>query len=214
MKRLLVVCATLLLPMMALAGQEKLTVCHAEGNGTYHLLEVAERAYETHVRKHGDAGVGEPVPGMEGYVFDANCVPEEACMIACSEEADVEETACLSDNPGAFDDCSLRRDVFFTGCAILECPEFGSPVPLTPLSTTCYTPNLAAQLAKNRYLSFVRLFLGPDHGGVTCQDLRNQFEIVNDNIDRCRAACGFLPCPSKPLGPGAFPGTEACKVVQ
>lgn len=69
----------LILPMAALAGQDKIAVCHVEGNGTYHLIEIADPAYETHIG-HGDADVGETVPGQPGFVFDAECNP---VMVTC-----------------------------------------------------------------------------------------------------------------------------------
>lgn len=78
----------LILPMVALAGQVKVDVCHTEGNGTYHHIEIAEPAYETHIA-HDDAGVGEPVPGQPGFVFDAECNPVEACP--CFTEADIQQ---------------------------------------------------------------------------------------------------------------------------
>ncbi len=70
--------AAALPPATALAGQEKLDVCHLEGDGTFHLIEVAEPAYFNAHMVHGDAPPREPVPGMSGYVFDETCQPTEA----------------------------------------------------------------------------------------------------------------------------------------
>jgi hypothetical protein len=53
---------------------EKVSLCHAEGNGTYHLIDVSQSAEAAH-RAHGDAKVGEPVPGRPDEVFDSNCQP-------------------------------------------------------------------------------------------------------------------------------------------
>jgi len=61
-----------------LAGQTKVDVCHLEGNGEYHLINIAEPAYQTHV-DHGDAKVGEPVPGKGWLVFAEDCSMELAC---------------------------------------------------------------------------------------------------------------------------------------
>jgi hypothetical protein len=47
-------------------------VCHARANGSYQLLHVDAHALSSH-RAHGDGVPGEPVPGREGYWFDANC---------------------------------------------------------------------------------------------------------------------------------------------
>ena len=52
----------------------KLELCHATGNGSYHSIEVSESAEPAH-RAHGDAKVGEPVPGRPTMTFDSNCVP-------------------------------------------------------------------------------------------------------------------------------------------
>lgn len=52
------------------AGQ--VSLCHAEGNGTYHMISVAPDAEAAH-RAHGDGKVGDPVPGRTGAVFGADC---------------------------------------------------------------------------------------------------------------------------------------------
>lgn len=62
----------------ALAGgsnaQARVAVCHVDGKGEYGKITIAEAAYETHVA-HGDGGIGDAVPGMEGYKFDEDCQP-------------------------------------------------------------------------------------------------------------------------------------------
>lgn len=52
----------------------KVSLCHAEGNGTYHLIDVSESAEPAH-RAHGDGKIGDPVPGQPLKTFDANCRP-------------------------------------------------------------------------------------------------------------------------------------------
>jgi hypothetical protein len=52
----------------------KVSLCHAEGNGSYHLIDVSESAEPAH-RAHGDAKIGEPVPGHPTQTFDENCKP-------------------------------------------------------------------------------------------------------------------------------------------
>ncbi len=64
----------LLFPATALAKVTKVDVCHSEGNGTFHLITVAEPAYQAHV-DHGDSAPGGAVPGMDGYSFDDDCEP-------------------------------------------------------------------------------------------------------------------------------------------
>ncbi|HXW07130.1 MAG TPA: hypothetical protein VD833_17985 [Vicinamibacterales bacterium] len=55
-------------------SEGKVELCHKEGNGTYHLIDVSVNAESAH-RAHGDAKVGEPVPGAQNpnQVFDENC---------------------------------------------------------------------------------------------------------------------------------------------
>lgn len=50
----------------------KVTLCHTEGNGTYHLIGISESAEATH-RTHGDGEVGDPVPGRPNMTFDDDC---------------------------------------------------------------------------------------------------------------------------------------------
>lgn len=52
----------------------KVSLCHRTESGTYHLITVGDTAEPAH-RAHGDAKVGEPVPGSTPQVFDANCRP-------------------------------------------------------------------------------------------------------------------------------------------
>ena len=50
----------------------KVQLCHRTGNGSYHLIEVSINAEPAH-RAHGDAKIGEAVPGNAGKVFGAGC---------------------------------------------------------------------------------------------------------------------------------------------
>jgi len=50
----------------------KASLCHRTGNGDYHRIDVSVNAEPAH-RAHGDAKVGEPVPGTQRQLFDANC---------------------------------------------------------------------------------------------------------------------------------------------
>lgn len=51
----------------------KVQLCHRTGNGSYHLIEVSVNAEPAH-RGHGDAKVGEAVPGAAGKTFGTGCV--------------------------------------------------------------------------------------------------------------------------------------------
>ena len=50
----------------------KVQLCHRTGNGSYHMIEVSVSAEPAH-RAHGDAKVGEEVPGSPGRIFTASC---------------------------------------------------------------------------------------------------------------------------------------------
>jgi hypothetical protein len=53
---------------------QKVSICHKEGTGDYHLIDISESAEGAH-RDHGDAKIGEDVPGQPGKTFDSNCRP-------------------------------------------------------------------------------------------------------------------------------------------
>ena len=50
----------------------QVSLCHTEGNGTYHMISVAPDAEPAH-RAHGDGKVGDPVPGRSPMVFGEDC---------------------------------------------------------------------------------------------------------------------------------------------
>jgi hypothetical protein len=52
----------------------KVVLCHRTESGTYHSIDVSVSAEPAH-RAHGDAKIGEPVPGDTSKVFDENCRP-------------------------------------------------------------------------------------------------------------------------------------------
>lgn len=52
----------------------KVSLCHSTGSGTYHLIDVSVNAEPAH-RAHGDAEIGELVPGTQRQVFDEICRP-------------------------------------------------------------------------------------------------------------------------------------------
>lgn len=59
----------------AQAGQQgKADVCHRDGAGEWRRISVSVNAVDAH-RHHGDALVGERVPGADGATFDDRCVP-------------------------------------------------------------------------------------------------------------------------------------------
>ena len=84
---------------------------------------------------------------------------------------------------------------------------------LTTQSGRCLSLAYFARYAINRYLWLVADF-NSSAGTTDCDDLRTADQLMQDNVDRCRAVCGVLPCPSKPLRPGQYPGTEECTVIE
>ena len=54
------------------AGQSQITLCHAQGDGSYAPLTVSVAAEAAH-RAHGDAAIGEAVPTDPTMVFAADC---------------------------------------------------------------------------------------------------------------------------------------------
>ena len=66
----------------------KVEICHATGNGSYHAINVSENAVPAHLN-HGDSLVGDPVPGMTGYVFGEDCSAEmSGPAVGCYENDD------------------------------------------------------------------------------------------------------------------------------
>jgi hypothetical protein len=59
------------------AGQTKVDVCHADGQGNLSVINVAEPAFQSHI-DHGDAAIGSDVPGQSGFVYAADCSTELA----------------------------------------------------------------------------------------------------------------------------------------
>jgi hypothetical protein len=47
-------------------------LCHRTGAGFYVLIDISVSAEPAH-RAHGDAKIGEAVPGQEGKVFGPGC---------------------------------------------------------------------------------------------------------------------------------------------
>ena len=55
-------------------GQDKVEVCHVDGQGNYSQISIADPALDSHVA-HGDARPGEAIPNMAGYNFAEDCSP-------------------------------------------------------------------------------------------------------------------------------------------
>ena len=57
----------------AAAETEKVGVCHPQGNGSFRLIHIREKAVSAHVNRGGGL-IGDPVPGMVGLEFGVDCV--------------------------------------------------------------------------------------------------------------------------------------------
>src|SRR5262245_58732021 len=51
---------------------EKVHVCHVNGHGIFHLINVASSAVNAHLN-HGDAFPGDPVPGNPDLILNESC---------------------------------------------------------------------------------------------------------------------------------------------
>lgn len=71
MKYLITLLGTVL-AFNAFAGQTKTDVCHSHGDGSYDLITVADPAVDSHLA-HGDALIGDEVPGDPSSVFNEVC---------------------------------------------------------------------------------------------------------------------------------------------
>ncbi len=56
------------------ARNGSVSLCHKEGNGSYHLITIDGSAEPAH-RAHGDAAIGEAVPDRPFHIFDEQCRP-------------------------------------------------------------------------------------------------------------------------------------------
>lgn len=68
------------------AKAEKVDLCHVSNNGAGDpspLSVPAGPPAESHLA-HGDFSVGDPIPGMAGYAYDSDCLPNE--MPVCTYE--------------------------------------------------------------------------------------------------------------------------------
>ena len=65
-----------LFPAAAQAKNSKVDVCHNEGNGSYGLINISEKAVAKHIANHRDGLPGGALPDEPGSVFGDDCVPE------------------------------------------------------------------------------------------------------------------------------------------
>lgn len=68
----LLVCFSLVFSISALAQTRKVDICHSDGKGFFHKINISRNALPAHIA-HGDAIPGDAVPGLSGYEFDSDC---------------------------------------------------------------------------------------------------------------------------------------------
>ena len=68
------------------AASVMVDVCHIEGNGSFALLNISDKAMPAHLR-HGDALPGEGVPFEPEFEFDDNCEQVLASSCPCDFSA-------------------------------------------------------------------------------------------------------------------------------
>jgi len=103
----------------------KVELCHATGNGSYHMIEVSVNAEPAH-RAHGDGKVGDAVPADPTKVFNRQCRP-------VTPGVDIEKSTNGQDADSA------------PGPSI----AVGSPVTWTYVVTNTGTANLSNVLVKD-----------------------------------------------------------------
>lgn len=67
-----------------LAKMTKVDICHIQGNGEFHLINVSGNAQPAHMA-HGDGLPGEDHPEMDGFFLSDTCVAVEAGDETCTE---------------------------------------------------------------------------------------------------------------------------------
>ena len=83
-----------------LAARNKAAVCHINGNGVYHLINVAPSAVPAHLA-HGDSLPGDDYPGLVGYIFDDDCRPELVYRLPAAADDALTATVNIINNYGA-----------------------------------------------------------------------------------------------------------------
>ena len=92
------------------AASVKVDVCHSEGNGSFHLISISDKAVPAH-RRHGDALPGEGVPGAPGNEFDEFC--DQVLASTCPCDFSATGLAEISLDGFGDEDCIDRRGGIF-----------------------------------------------------------------------------------------------------
>ena len=125
---------TLAFPSIADAAANKVAVCHAQGNGGYHLINVAENALPAHVQ-HGDASPGAAVPDQPNLNFDDSCTPVDSTAPVVTV-ADVSAEATSADGAVVSYDANAVDAVDGPIGVVCDLPS-GSTFPLGETTVTC-----------------------------------------------------------------------------
>ncbi len=133
------------------AGQEKVSICHMEGNGDFHIISIADPAYDTHIA-HGDYDALTLFADLDDDGFGAG----EALGLFCEvlpftsltdDDCDDDNADEFPGNPEVCDDVDndcdgVVDDIPGTSCCIaagtcVESPEIGGGCGSVDLRTAC-----------------------------------------------------------------------------
>lgn len=118
------------------ANAGKVDICHIQGNGDYHLINVSGNAQPAHMA-HGDGLPETAVPGGEGTILDASCAIAETTPATCLDYFSADQ--CQAYFPD-FDwgdgssDCDSHdpNEVCWDGDGVPTPPDTTSAPPLIP----------------------------------------------------------------------------------
>jgi hypothetical protein len=88
--------------------QQTADVCHREGNGGFHLINISANSLPAHLN-HGDGVPGQLVPGDPSKKFDAACAQVDAAVCPCRFTLDA-----LRDLNVRFGDLGTSYDIVST----------------------------------------------------------------------------------------------------
>lgn len=128
------------------AGQEKVSMCHREGNGDFHIISIADPAYDTHIA-HGDKDVLTLFDDLDDDGFGAGVALGIFCEVL--PFTSLTDDDCDDDNADAFpgnsevcddvdNDCDgVVDDIPGTGCCIAAGTCTGAGCGSVDLRTAC-----------------------------------------------------------------------------
>jgi hypothetical protein len=137
-----------------LAARSKAAVCHINGNGVYHLMNVSPSAVPDHLA-HGDSLLGDDYPGLVGYIFDDDCRPELVYRLPAAADDALTATVNVINNYGAstlfVDNGSGADDLGLPAATLIAFGggSLGGSVTDNPAGSTIAVPVLGGTLTVN-----------------------------------------------------------------